>query len=525
MDILSFAKNGKIIHNFLFFFIIAVGAALRFRNLGGFGFWWDELYHVSAAKSLISGHGYFIPLIGDYTRAYPFTQVVALFFKSFGVSEVTARIPGVFSNLLLMVSGYWIIRRWFSKNIALLWMICICFSPLEIELSRECRMYAPFQFIFFLASYCFYLAFENKNRSGMVIKSLEERYQISFLYGILCLVLFVISYLLHALTLNFLVVIVVYCLVMFFVNFFTKEERSIFDNKYFYTLFLAGASFVALKMFQPFVLEKAIELAHDSPDWWRLETNSYNFYRQYFSVNYPALTFLIPLSCLFMIKREGKKGTFIISVFATLFLLHSFVFVRQHERYLFYAFPYFFLIGIYFVNIIIEFVLKLIKSEFEGRPQIVGVVVILSALIAFNSVGYPWIGNSKNVSQETRWNQWIDFPQKIKEDIKGSTFLTTRIMASMYYIGVTPDWCLRVAEDEYRAVDDPRHNIGVIRNVNTLKKIFDETPGEIYLVATNWTFHEETIISSDSRDFIERNMRRIDLGAFEKAIVFKRDAQ
>ena len=93
----------KILLSIFLIFIIGCGLFLRLWDLGKFGFWWDELYHVTAAKSLITEGRPFIPLEGDYTRALPYTRIVAFFFSCFGVNEISARMPSVIFNILLLL--------------------------------------------------------------------------------------------------------------------------------------------------------------------------------------------------------------------------------------------------------------------------------------------------------------------------------------------------------------------------------------------------------------------------------------
>ena len=96
---------------YLTIIVILIGAALRLHNLGTFGFWVDELFHVLAGQSLIETGKPLLPTGDLYSRALLYTQVTALSFSMFGISEWSARIPSVFFNLFFIIVSFWLVRR------------------------------------------------------------------------------------------------------------------------------------------------------------------------------------------------------------------------------------------------------------------------------------------------------------------------------------------------------------------------------------------------------------------------------
>ncbi|MEJ2034009.1 MAG: glycosyltransferase family 39 protein, partial [Deltaproteobacteria bacterium] len=121
--------------------LLTAGAVLRLWHLGEYGLWTDELYHALAAKSLLAEGRPYIPIMGNYTRALPFTWLVALSFKMFGVSEFAARLPSALVGTSFVLVVFLLARKLFNTPIALLTALMVTFSPLFIELSRESRMY------------------------------------------------------------------------------------------------------------------------------------------------------------------------------------------------------------------------------------------------------------------------------------------------------------------------------------------------------------------------------------------------
>ena len=146
----------------LVLFFVVIGSVIRIQDLGKHGFWTDELLHVIGAKSLLETGSPLVPGKGEYTRAFPITCITALTIKLFGEKEATVRLPFVFFNILLIVIGFFLIHHLFNTNIALIFSFVMAFSPLEMVMSRECRMYSLFQLTYFIGSMIFFLGFEPK---------------------------------------------------------------------------------------------------------------------------------------------------------------------------------------------------------------------------------------------------------------------------------------------------------------------------------------------------------------------------
>ena len=76
--------------------ILAGGLYVRLTNLGMNNFWSDELYHVLAAKSLLTVGEPILPGGFLYERCLHYTYLIAGMFRIFGESEAVARVPSVF---------------------------------------------------------------------------------------------------------------------------------------------------------------------------------------------------------------------------------------------------------------------------------------------------------------------------------------------------------------------------------------------------------------------------------------------
>ena len=104
--------------------------------------------------------------IKEYTRAFPYTWIVASAFSIFEINEFYGRLPSLVFGFLLLPLLYFVSFR-ISKNhlISLSVLALGVFDSLLIWSSRLCRMYSLFVLLFLVACYLIYLGLEkNKHK-------------------------------------------------------------------------------------------------------------------------------------------------------------------------------------------------------------------------------------------------------------------------------------------------------------------------------------------------------------------------
>ncbi|XAL98744.1 hypothetical protein OT109_14290 [Phycisphaeraceae bacterium D3-23] len=102
----------------------------------------DELYHVLAAKSLLSDGDLLIGEAGEpYTRARGFTYAVAGSFKLFGPGVWQSRLPSMLAGLLLVGLLFTWTRWRFGRLAAWLWVGLLLLCPLIVFASELSRFY------------------------------------------------------------------------------------------------------------------------------------------------------------------------------------------------------------------------------------------------------------------------------------------------------------------------------------------------------------------------------------------------
>jgi len=153
----------------LLFSIIAAGFCLRVYNLGGLGFHGDEDVTSLAIKGILE-HGY--PLLPSgmvYLRSAPLLYLTAMIVKLFGFSEVTLRIPSVLFSTATILLAFLFTTRLFGRRVGLAVATVIAFSPWEIEVARQARMYSAFSFCYLLTLFSFYRHYvEDKGKNKYI---------------------------------------------------------------------------------------------------------------------------------------------------------------------------------------------------------------------------------------------------------------------------------------------------------------------------------------------------------------------
>ena len=128
---------------FIIFALTAIGFYFRFNNLGDRSFWFDEAVTSYAAIGLLEHGTPVLPSGVVYNRALLNTYLIALSFKTFGISEFSARIVSVIFGTLTIPLVY-LLGKELGRHTGLIAALIIAFSAFEILWAREARMYAQF---------------------------------------------------------------------------------------------------------------------------------------------------------------------------------------------------------------------------------------------------------------------------------------------------------------------------------------------------------------------------------------------
>lgn len=294
----------------IFLLILAGGAYLRLYNLGHQSYWMDEGYTINAVLSVLekgntvldSGQNYFCPMY-----CYPTAWIA----KIFGSTAFSFRLFSVLAGILLILAVYFIIKKLFDKNTALLATFFTAFSYWQVAWSRQARWYTLLALFFWLAIYFFFQFLETENKKRKVI------------YFLLALLLFFLAVLTHRIAYLLAPIFLILLIVKL-----VKNKEKINKKLLFLAVFALILAIFILESFLNFGISKTLmakfSLYYVLP-----------YYLSFFLINY-WFFILLSLYAYFGASKEQKMryGLFLLP-FVVYLLAFSFFTNIVHYRYLF----------------------------------------------------------------------------------------------------------------------------------------------------------------------------------------------
>jgi mannosyltransferase len=154
--------NQKAVPCFIFSSIILLAAALRFYDLGGESYWYDEIIMVHVAQADLSSilHG---------GRPPVYVVLAHFWIRLFGTSEEATRSLSALAGVLCIPIIYLIGRRLFSRNVGIISAFLMAISQFQIYYSQDFRYYSLFVLMTLLSYYFFVIALRNKNIGNFIL--------------------------------------------------------------------------------------------------------------------------------------------------------------------------------------------------------------------------------------------------------------------------------------------------------------------------------------------------------------------
>lgn len=516
----------KIIYVVLLISLITGAVYIRFHNLDKFGFWSDELYHVIAAQGLIDNDRPSFPSGVEYRRALSYTFLVSKSFQIFGVNEMAARLPSVLFNILFIFSGYFIIKNWYNKNSAIIFCIIMGFSPYILQITRQSRMYTAFQLFYFLGTYLFWVGFERSGRihSFEAFKNMEQKYDINIIYIVIALIIFFVSYHFHQLTLTFAFVIWFYIVIVLFSNPSKISISEILKYKYGIALALSIGIALLILIIHPGYYVSMLHGAIRLPGWKMGEHVDVKLFSWILRAESPIFFFLYPISTLYIIKKDFKKGLYIVLSFLIPFLLHSFVFKWKEERFMMYFYPFYILS----IAVLVEEIINIICHEmrhFKTKIKILDNLVPVCFVFSMFIFLYPWFFNSRNVTNYVFWTDWKPSLKNtstlLKQDSKIITLLDDQSFI-FYYLKKGPDYY--IAPKIYYQDEDTEYkyfNSKPVKTVKDLSSIVGSNHDVWVLARKDEYFNENRYYRKDIMDYIGANFNILNSVGDKDILVFR----
>lgn len=483
--------------------LLLVGAFLRLDNLGRFGFAHDELFHVFGARSLLENGSLHVPAVGEYTRARPITYLTAASFRLLGESEFTARLPFALISLLGIVVGFWMVRRTLGTPLAWFFAGVMAVAPVGIELARETRMYSSFSLLYLAMSFFFIWGFEaqadGRRARWRGIARLEEGWSVKVAWLIGAGVVFAAAIPVHFLVFNFGITVAAYSSALLVYTAVTCGWRRAIGSKYAATLAGFVVVVLGLVLGAPSLWQWLVSAAVTVPTWAGDHPGDANFYRYLFQDNYPAFFFLFPLGAVGLIARAGRRGFFMAVSFAALFVVHSYVFGRKDERYIYYAFPFLILTGAEGILLAVRVVARELRSQTGSWPGWLRGLGMVSAAASCVFVVSPWVLQAAGVRNTVPAGDWKSLPPEVIERARTGNVMTANPLQFVYYVQQSPTYYVGVDE----IVADPQLGTyfeGAAAAAETVLRSRD-----LMILTHAWHFYNNAYFSPDVREYVKAN--------------------
>ena len=371
---------------FLLTLIVLLGGFLRFYELGKQSFRADEFLDINAAYGYFKTeqwHAWDFNLgapAKDFSqvsdeRAWIYRWQVAQLFRVLPPTEAVARSVSAVWGILTIVLIY-LVGRYFLSNkiIGLVGAFLFAVSFSGIILDMRLRMYAMFFPVFLIFSLALFYFLESKySGKNKFIKKINDKLDVNFIWALPVLLLGLLSYHLHQLTVNIIPIVIIYAIIQSIISFANKKN---FYNKY--NLILAGFLFSVL-ILKFFFLEKAgpllagIKIFQDNYSYFAKVTVDYQ---------YGALAAVLLFLGVFFLCQESKKrkeGIWISVSFLTLLIMAVFFWRRNAgEQYIFFAQSFEIILisgGIYYLA-------KIISDSFSKNKKAVIFSVAMIIMLA-----------------------------------------------------------------------------------------------------------------------------------------------
>jgi hypothetical protein len=407
-----------------FLVLLLAAAAARLVNIDRLAFWTDEFRHAIAAQSLLAHGRPLIPEVGEYRRAFPITWLTATSFRFFGEGEAQARLPFALLNLAFLGLVFFTVRRWCDEWVALASVAVLAFSPHELQWSRECRMYALLQLLYFAGSIAVLAGFESIGRA-------REQVPAALFVSRPLLVLTIAAGLLagavwiHPLAVNFPLAFWSYCLAMLLAGVQRSGWRSAARTRYAAVVLLAVLGAGLATLLWPSMARRFLREALERPVWYGTGS-AFSFYRDLFVGTYPALTVAFFPGCALLVRQYGRAGLFLACSFLPLMIAHMTAFSRFETRYVAYILPFFVIASSSTLVLLFRAIPGLVRQRFSNAGPRIRVALTAAALALLVTVSSaPWLLQVRQVLGKDWFTNWKEASDVLAELSESRVVLTT----------------------------------------------------------------------------------------------------
>ncbi|XLQ20231.1 MAG: hypothetical protein ACKUBY_00430 [Candidatus Moraniibacteriota bacterium] len=489
--------------------VILLSAILRLWHLGETPFVADEFLDVNATYGFHNtgqwqawdfNHGDVSVRDNDASdeRAWLYRLQIAKVLDYLEPIEFNFRLVSALWGILTTIILYFVTfsltkNRWIALIAAFLWAV----SVPAIEINRKIRMYSMFAPMFLLFSWSLFKFIDSKVRCGctggtcpigMIWKGI---FRVNWIYLIPTVIFGAISYHLHPLTGNIIIVLLAYFVVMFLI-----KRKEIVARRY--------GAYIILILIGGFVVSIFL------PQLWSEFTSSLIFFDDHWSYvghimrNYwhPLLGGLFILfGTYYLISKQDdeRPGVWIASTFFTTVLAAIFIWDRNvGPQYIFFVQSFGFILaaaGVYFV-----------ASSLNGKLKIknIFVSIVILSLVMLPFYGYFALeNNTYKITSSADTANYRNVFVYVKKNTSDGDALITRNFRNYYWSGLE----LKVFDFGSERSEQQIAAEGKVKKitVDQVQNIISQNP-------TGWVVfsdNDEQFITKEAQEYFEENFEEV----------------
>ena len=478
----------------------------------------DELYHVLAARGFLET-GHYQIANGVYTRAWPFTRLVALLFELLGEHLWVARLPSVVAVAAMTPLLFVWLRREGGTPAAWLGAGLFAVSPFAVDIAQFARFYGVHGLAFLVGSGLTYDVITRRPFGpstairavlGLAAFGIALIFQVTTLIGALGIALWAFLYLVGPGLLDRSIPL--------------RRRLGVLAG-----LIVLGMAILAITAATG-LLDHALILFRTTALWAKSNANDVAYYHVWLILYYPTLWTLLPILFVAGLVAKPRPAFFAGVVFSTALVLHS-IGASKDLRYVFYIMPFLFVVW----GIGLAAVLGRLIRYFDDHvgvalarllPQrklasLVSIVFVLSAvwLVAANAASVRTVLMLADVTMPpelpaVRW----DLAEPVLEPLmkQADVVVVSSELESLYFLGrydvlISRSRILERAEQMGREFSrDARTGRAVISTPYSVAKLMACFRSGI-VITSIYRWRREAMLSDEIADLLVRRTTPVDL--------------
>lgn len=430
---------------FLLLFIVLIGGFLRFYKLGNSAFDRDEFFELNSSYGYFKT-GHFVAWnFGDEKpfpanmqddssneRAETFRWQLAQLYRFHEPTEFMTRALGSAWGVIGILLVFFIAFS-FTGNyyIALIAAFLTAVGGSEIIYSRRLRMYAMFFPMYLFFSWTVFRFYESKYGGKIQLFSkIQEKIGFNLAYLLPVIIIGLISYNVHLLTLNIGAAVAAYAFLFFVISVWQKKKLIL--DKYSITFAAVALGLLATRL--PFLYSYYKSIKKNI----HFFQSNYDFFREYFSdfiyISLGIVLVIIGIWYLAKKMQKQKEAAFLASSALVPLALAVFAWKREEShRYIYFLQSFGIILSAVGIYGIIELVISRIKNYTCKK---IAVAVIL--IIFFIGMDYGYLAKNSGVYVQKSNSYYPDFEtifNYVKEHKSPEDIIITRTYRSFYWRG------------------------------------------------------------------------------------------